>query len=148
MADIRTVFIDMEHGADFTIAQLGLQDDDGLDTAVILSLFTDRRAEPSDVLPSGTDRRGHWSDAFADVEGDLLGSRLWLLTREKQLPEVLVRTKNYCEEALAWMVDDGVASQVDVATFIPRIGILGATIKIYRPTGETTQYTFENFWGN
>jgi phage gp46-like protein len=36
-----------------------LSTDDGLETAVLLSLITDRRAEADDVLPDGgTDRRG------------------------------------------------------------------------------------------
>lgn len=147
MADIRTTFIDMEHGADYAIAQIGLAEDDGLDTAVILSLFTDRRAEADDAIPDGSsERRGWWADSLADVENDQIGSRLWLLSREKQLPSVLVKAKGYIEEALAWLVSDGVAKAVNVETFIPRAGILGAQIEIVKPDGQTARYRFENFW--
>lgn len=147
MADVKSVFIDMAHGVDYALEQLGLAEDDGLVSAVIVSLFTDRQAEPSDDIPDGTDdRRGHWSDSYSDVDGDRIGSRLWLLTREKQLPEVMVRAKEYCEEALAWMVEDGVASQVIVTVTNPRDGILYAQIEIHKPDGTATRFQFENFW--
>lgn len=147
MADIKSVFVDLEKGVDYGLEQLGLVEDDGLDTAVIISLFTDRQAEASDVIPDGTDdKRGHWSDSFPDLDGDLIGSRLWLLTREKQLPEVMVRAREYCEEALTWMVQDGVASEVTVTVTNPREGILYAQIEIAKPDGTATRYQFENFW--
>lgn len=39
--------------------------DNSIETAVIISLFTDRRAQPSDLIPDGsTDRRGWWADSF------------------------------------------------------------------------------------
>lgn len=147
MADIKSVFVDLEHGVDYALEQLGLAEDDGLDTAVIISLFTDRQAEPGDSIPDGTDdMRGHWTDSMPEVDGDLIGSRLWLLTREKQLPEVMVRAREYCEEALDWMVQDGVARSVTVTVTNPVEGIMHAQIEIARPDGTATRYQFENFW--
>lgn len=147
MADIRSVFIDLEAGIDYALNNIGLTEDDGLDTAVILSLFTDRRAEPGDVIPDGSDdKRGHWSDSFPIIEGDLQGSRLWLLNREKQLPEVMNDAKSYCEESLAWMIEDGVARSVTVTVTNPRNGILHAQIQIAKPDGTNNQYQFDNFW--
>ena len=150
MADIRTVFIDMEHGADYAMDALLLEQDDGLDTAVIISLFTDRRATRDDVLPdAGSDRRGTWMDAYADVTGDKMGSRLWLLERAKLTQETVVRVREYIQEALDWMVRDGVAKRVDVDTFITRhhpLGIIGAAIDIVKPDGQTTRFKFETLW--
>jgi phage gp46-like protein len=147
MADIKSVFVDLEKGVDYALEQLGLTEDNGLDTAVIISLFTDRQAEASDVIPDGTDdKRGHWSDSFPDIDGDLIGSRLWLLNREKQLPEVMVRAREYCKEALAWMVEDGVAGEITVTVTNPRDAILHAQIEIAKPDGTATRYQFENFW--
>ena len=51
----------------------------GLRSAVLISLFTDRRAEPGDV-PEGEDPRGWWADVLGE-EGDRIGSRLWLIDR-------------------------------------------------------------------
>lgn len=148
MADIRTVFIDMEHGADYAIQSMLLTSDDGLDTAVILSLFTDRRAEADDTVP-GTDRRGWWADMFADGEGDKIGSRLWLLVREKLTNDTVNRVRAYCEEALAWLVRDGVAKEVTVTAEIIRhhpLGVVGAYIDITKPDGQITRYKFDKFW--
>lgn len=150
MADIRTVFIDMEHGADYAVESMLLTEDDGLDTAVIHSLFTDRRADPDDALPGDSgDRRGTWMDAYADVEGDKMGSRLWLLARAKLLPGTVIKVREYCEEALAWLIRDGVAKEVNVSTEIIRnhpLGIIAATIEIVKPDGAATRYKFDKLW--
>lgn len=138
---------------DVQVAQLaGLEEEDGLETAVVLSLFTDRRALPGDPLPQGAqlggtpDRRGWWGDSYADVRGDRIGSRLWLLRREKQLPSVLARAREYALEALQWMVDDGIARAVNVTAEIVRNGVLGLSIEIVRSDKPVAQYRFESFW--
>jgi len=147
MSDIKTVFIGFDQGADYALDGLGLSEDDGLETAVILSLFTDRRANTDDVIPDGSnDRRGWWADQFADINNDQCGSRLWLLSREKQLTAVLTRAKQYADEALKWMVDDGVAELVEVVASNPRMGILGLLVAISRPGQAVKKYRFETFW--
>jgi len=151
MADIRTVFISMEQGADYALDGLMLQDDAGLNTAVIMSLFTDRRASDDDVLPSSSDdKRGSWMDSFPDVEGDKIGSRLWLLDRAKLTQDTVDKVKYYCEEALAWLVQDGIAKAVNVVTEVVRkhpLGIIAATIDIVRPDGNIERYKFADLWG-
>lgn len=147
MSDIKTIFIDFDHGSDYALDGLGLAEDDGLETAVILSLFTDRRANADDIIPDGSnDRRGWWADQFADINNDQFGSRLWLLSREKQLTAVMIRAKQYADEALQWLVDDGVAESVEVVASNPRMGILGLAVAITRPGQAVKQYRFESFW--
>lgn len=147
MSDIKTIFIDFEHGTDYALDSLGLAEEYGLETAVILSLFTDRRANADDIIPDGsTDRRGWWADQFADINNDQFGSRLWLLSREKQLSAVLVRAQQYADEALLWLVDDGVAESVEVVASNPRMGILALLVAITRPGQPVKQYLFEKFW--
>lgn len=146
MSDIRTVFINITQGADFAIGALGLDEDDGLETAVILSLFTDRRADADDALPGDSaDRRGWWADAYPVTDGDKIGSRLWLLSREKQLQAALQRAKEYAEEALQWLVDDGVVKSVSATAMIVRDGVLGLIVEVQR-AGDTARYRFDNFW--
>lgn len=144
MGDIRTAFRDFS--GDWQLLSPGLAEDDGLETAVIISLFTDRRAEADDVLPGGDDRRGWWGDALAEVEGDRIGSRLWLLSREKQLPQVVARAREYALEALQWLIEDGVASAVDVSAEIVRQGVLGLSVEIRRAGKPPVRYRFEQFW--
>lgn len=145
--DIRTIFIDMEHGADLALQQFALATDDGLETAVVLSLFSDARAHDDDALPIGqTDRRGWWADAYPIEAGDRFGSRLWLLRASKQLQQSLNDARQYAEEALAWLVKDGVAKKVEVETFIVRDEVMGMIVRIHRPDGTVTPIRFETLW--
>lgn len=135
--------------ADFSIVKNDLATDGGLETAIMLSLFTDRRAEAGDVLPVGqTDRRGWWGDAFPVVEGDRIGSRLWLLARSKRSQEVVDRAKEYATEALQWLVDDLVASRVDVESAIMGDGILGIGVTVYRPSVDPVTFRFSYAWAS
>ena len=106
-----------------------LEYDEGLETAVIISLFTDRRANFDDILPDSSNRdfRGWWGDLASPlIEGDQIGSRLWLLEREKTLKTVLVRAKQYAEEALQWMIEDRIATKIEVD--VERQGIEGQDV--------------------
>lgn len=86
-----------------------------LTTAVVISLFTDRLAHVDDVLPDPNDgdRRG-WVFDWDSSEGHI-GSRLWLISREKATEEVRLRVEDYCREALEWLITDDVADSVEIA---------------------------------
>lgn len=142
--DIRLAIKDI--GGDITLQGVDLEPDDGLETAVVISLFTDRIAQRDDVLPDpSSGRQGWWGDAFSDKDADKIGSRLWLLSREKQLSSVLSRAREYAEESLQWLVEDGIAKGVSVTTEIVRTGVLGMLIVIDRP-GNPTTYTYQYLW--
>lgn len=147
MSDIGLTWDSNSGGADFAVTANDLALDDGLETAVYLSLFTDRQALDGDVLPEGmTDRRGWWGDEFPLVAGDKIGSRLWLLAREKSTPAVVSRAQEYAREALQWLVDDHVAASVDVTTTLVSTGVLGLSIAIVRPTGDRARYQYQYTW--
>lgn len=102
---------------DWAIAGGQLGTDDGLYTAVALSLWSDRVANPDDPLPdSSGDRRGFWGDPYlpprANGAPDRLGSRLWLLARALQVRETALKAQAYCQEALVWLEEDGIAAKV------------------------------------
>lgn len=129
--------------ADLVLNGFDLGTEDGLKTAVIISLFTDRRASADDELPQGaTDRRGWWGDTFADQDGDLIGSRLWLLRRAKRTAETLTKVVEYCEEALAWLVQDGVASAVSATAEWQGESTVVAVIVIERPGTTPARFMF------
>lgn len=138
--------------ADLMLDGARLATDDGLATAILVSLFTDRRARPDDRLPDReTDRRGWWGDAFPPAiagEGDRIGSRLWLLYREKSTDETLERAKDYVREALQWLVDDGIAASIEIEArwLEPRgpWGRLDMTIGVVRPDG--TRERYQHLW--
>jgi phage gp46-like protein len=129
---------------DFGVAGGSLSAEHDIKTAVLISLFTDRRAEADDALPNpGGSLRGWWGDAFADRR---IGSRLWLLGREKQLREVVNRAREYAEEALAWLVQDQVASRVLVAAYIAAPGWLALEIVVERQTAAPAKFKFDYAW--
>jgi len=132
---------------DMAIADNDLVTDDGLETAVILSLFVDRRAADEDVLPPGmTDRRGWFGDAVPIVAGDKSGSRLWMLMREKLTTETVTKAREFAEEALAWMVDDLVAEEVTVETSNPAPGLLAIAIDVKKPGTDPIRFAYNLTW--
>ncbi len=117
-----------------------------LPRAVINSLFSWRRADDDDDLP-GTSREGWWADSFDD-DGDQFGSRLWLLSRSKVTDEVLLHAEEYAQEALQWLVDDGVATSIDVSAERGDTGQLDLIVTITQPEGKDLTARFANVWSS
>lgn len=145
MTDLALFWDNAIFGADFALDGARLATDDGLKTAVIISLFTDARARADDPLPAEGDRRGWWGDAEPAVDRDVIGSRLWLLSREKRLASVIERARQYAEEALAWLVTDGIASAVVVQAEAQGEHTLAIGVEIIRPKGPGRQ-RFDFVW--
>jgi phage gp46-like protein len=149
LADLALVWSNATGAADLAMIDDDLASDRGLITAVLLSLFTDRRAENDDIPPSGdsSDRRGWWADQFADIEGDRIGSRLWLLDRSTLTNETLLRAQQYATEALQWMLDDKVVA--GIAITVTRMdapdGILIAG-ELVRPGRDSVSFEFAHCW--
>jgi phage gp46-like protein len=152
MTDLALIWDPVNGRADFAMNATGsdLLLDNGLQTAVIISLFCDRLADAADTIPDGTgDRRGWWGDTPAPNASDspagldLTGSRLWLLARSLQVTETLRRAESYAREALQWMLDDGVAGSVTAHAVFPAAppNTLELTINIGRD-GSSQRFAF------
>jgi phage gp46-like protein len=147
MSDLATLAPEGWVGGDLALGTGSLIDDGGLVTAVLLSLFTDRRAETDALLPDGgSDRRGWWGEVVPLVDDQPLGSRLWLLRREKETAAVITRARLYAEEALAWLVTSGAAASVTVDASVPRRGVLQLAITIMTPAAGTETYQYQWEW--
>ena len=122
MTDLALLF--SEHGDFDLMVEAGdLLGDEGLTTAITISLFTDRLARQDDPLPEHlpgqvSDRRGYWGSLARrpnlDDANEIIGSRLWLLHREKELQAVVHRAQDYAGEGLAWLPALGGAVQLEV----------------------------------
>lgn len=138
--DIQMKFDPERQTGDFV--QLGgdLAIDRDLETAILVSLFTDRRADAGDRIPDGSaDLRGCWMDALSD---EPLGSRLWLLRREKIIPETVARMKEYIEEALQWVIQKKVAQDITVTCVPDRsAGCIDAAIVLTK-NRQTRRYQY------
>ena len=110
MADFKLA--DKGHFLDIDIEDNGHVVSDGpdIETAVAISIFTDRRAGEWDEV-EGTNKRGWWADSYRDTK---IGSRLWLLGRRKASTQTLNLAKEMVEECLEWVVKDGVGEEVIV----------------------------------
>jgi phage gp46-like protein len=128
MSDIALVLSTDSLSADIAIENGDLVMDGGLDTAALISLFTDRRADTDDPVDSRDPFAGRgWAGDLLAPPGDRIGSRLWLLERAT-LPTdarfggalTAAMVQQYAAEALAWMLEDGVAASVlPIATVLP-----------------------------
>ncbi|HHR4052806.1 TPA: phage GP46 family protein [Salmonella enterica] len=139
MADIAIVWRN-GHGS-LALNGPDLLTDHSIETAVIISLFTDRRAQPSDDIPDGTsDRRGWWADSFRKRP---VGSRLWLLSREKTVQSVVERTAAYADEALAWMKSAKLVKSVTCTAARVAHDCLQLNVFLVMPDGARRQMVFE-----
>jgi len=161
--DARFTHVAAQGYADVAIVNRDLERDDGLETAITVSLFTNRRADDEDELPDADgSREGWWADALLS-NGDKIGSKLWLLGRGKFVDSLLVDAEQYATEALQWLLDDGVAGSVNVVVervteqvFVDIDGIkrvdgslLQITVEVIRPdNGESIFFPYYFNWKN
>lgn len=94
-------------------AQVSADMTDSLSRAVVISLFTWQRASQSDEVDNDQ-RMGWWGDTFAENKGDKIGSKLWLLLRQKITDETLNSAQEYAYESLKWLINDGICSDITV----------------------------------
>jgi phage gp46-like protein len=137
MADIRIVWNAALGRGDWSVVGDDLDTSDTLQTAVLLSLFTDKRA-PDSLQIYSTDRRGWWGNTYGARP---LGSLLWTLERaiKSDGPEVLRRAEGYCTDALQWLIDDGVAATVSATASWITQTTLGIYIAITEASGSVTR---------
>lgn len=131
----------------------------GLHTAVIHSLYTDARATRDDQLPyNSTDKRGWLGVAFlpqtVGKSRTEYGSRLWLnyfkpAYNADQHRSTLEMQRFAVQEALAWLIDDGVIDSLTVtAEYRHKDGVelLAIHIVMYRDNDNSPIY--DAVWGS
>ena len=130
---------------DFEIANGDFVMTNGLDTALIISLFADARADNSEV-PVPILRRGWWGDLVSDYPTYQTGSKLWLLNQARSNLETLNLSKTYMQNSLSWLTDDKLASKINVDAAFTTNGI-GLQVTIYTPQNQVNNYAY-NLWQN
>lgn len=114
-----------------------------LHRAVIISIFTWRRAEPDD---DADEVMGFWGDTFPTVTGDKIGSRLWLLRRQKITSDVLRRARMYVDEALKWLIDDGVVTSITTSISRANNDAVVLSIHISHKSSAPETLVLSDFW--
>ena len=116
--------------------------------ACVISLFTDRRVAdaPSHAVPGAVpDVGGWWGDRYnADLAP--MGSKLWTIAREGVTNETPRQVEEAAAEALAWLVDVGLAARVDVSA--ERLGAAGIVLAVVvaKTDGTTEALRFDDLW--
>ena len=141
---------------DETLNAGGLRAKDGIHTAVLLALFTDRRVPPTHpcfFLADGNPG-GWWGDGV-DVRDDLgeraLGSYLWLLERAPMTiagTPVEMWARQFALEALAPLQQQGAVARIEVeATANVLAGRLELLVRLFGRDGLVAyQNRFETLW--
>jgi len=135
-----TTFYDVEAvHCDWHVVSGDLASGNDLQTAILISLFTDRLANADDEF-DGNDRRGWWGDGEYRI-----GSRFWLLQRQKLTTDVALKAEQYAKEALQWLVDDGVVKTIQIQARIRWPDRLYLTIEYTRPD-QGTKELLKYYW--
>ncbi len=148
MGDIRIVWDPVTGTGDFAMLGPGLETGHDLETAVLISLFTDGQADPGDVVYDH-DPRGWWADTYAVYEdpaltplpGDRIGSKLWQVFYRPRNQDTLNWLADEASKSLAWMLTDGVASAIDVQPLFTTSGGVGLIVTI-TAAGMPTVYEY------
>lgn len=86
--------------------------EDELLDAVLISLYSNRKVDDSEI-PEGHENQGFWGDQL-DPNGLKVGSDLWILRREYMSEELAGKARQFIEDALQWLIDDGWAEEIRV----------------------------------
>jgi phage gp46-like protein len=146
--DVRIIFDPTTGTGDFAMSGKDLMQGLELETAVLISLFTDARADPGDIVRDD-DPRGWWADTYAALEdpslpviaNDRIGSKLWQVFYRPRNQATLNWMADQILIALNWMLIDGVASAVTAVPSFTGSGGVGALVTI-TANGVPTQYNY------
>ena len=142
--DIRILWDNTQALGDWGLGQGDLETGQDLETACLVSLFSDVLATPDFTPTDGTtDRRGWWADPYND---EALGSNIWQLDRAKKTRATLGEARSYALHSLQWLITDGVAKQVFCNTMWLTPTMLGIAIAIVKPDGTQTRFMFGWAW--
>jgi phage gp46-like protein len=150
------LFFDPNITGDFADAQIkyegDFERDQGLGTAIIISLFTDMKVSQEEAIDGY--RGGHFGN---DLLGYNLGSRLFLLKRKKLVKDTFRLAEQYSVEALDWMKKEGIVSTIIAIAIVSTIiAIAGKSktrknallllIQIKKPDNVVLNYKFVIPW--
>lgn len=117
----------------------------GLDTALLMSIYCERRAAASEV-PESTNRRGWWGNQFADKLDFEIGSKIWLFRQSKLTNAVVESLRDAALRGLDWLIEDGIAIEINAS--VEQIeGVVGLEIILTRPSSQVERRFFE-LWEN
>src|SRR5690554_529175 len=135
------LFMDI-NSADIDVEDRDALQDAGLETAIIISLFTDARVFPEELPEGLEDLGGFWGDLILE---ESVGSKLWTLRRKKLNNTFLNNFEEFAVQALSWMIEEQIASSIKVD-----VNYIGDTvnfeIRIKRPEKDLLNFRYSLNW--
>jgi len=86
---------------------------DGFETAILMSLFGEVRADESEVRQPEL-RRGWIGNELNEEEGYEIGSKLWLLFQARATQQTLNRAIDFTQGGFTWMINNNFAKEINV----------------------------------
>lgn len=120
---------------------------DFLDTAILMSIFCERRATPDEV-PEPHRRRG-WIGNESTPEFEI-GSKVWLYEQARVTRTTINGLESEIFNGLEWMVEDSIAVELgpnDVTVSVNEDGVFAATIPAFRSNSKVGNAYF-TLWEN
>ncbi len=145
MGDIAIVWNPATSQGDWVIRNGDLKSGSDLESAILVSLFTDAYA-PDFVPPppSGPPNpRGCWTDTYT---GYRIGSLLWTRTRLIKTQATLNLIKGDCQNALAWLVTAGAVTSFDIDAAWVNKTALALAITANMPDGTAPAFAYKRLW--
>ena len=128
---------------DMVIENGDLKAANGLENAVLISFFSNKRVTFEQLASDKEDRQGWWADLVSEPQGDEIGSRLWLIEKRKIVNSTILELESIMKDALQWLIEDGIAERV-VIIDVSRTGpnTITGNGKIERPDGDNIPFGF------
>lgn len=117
----------------------------GMDTALLMSIFCEKRADISE-MPFAETRRGWWGNLVLDTANYEIGSKLWLLEQARRDLTSLSLAKTYAQDCLQWLIEDNLAKEIKTDSAFAWNGI-DIEINIVTSTNKILSKAY-NLWNN
>ncbi len=143
MSDIGITYSNQNQFGDVDIFSNDLVRDEGLETSVLISLFTDRRIV-TDAQEDQDSYKGGY--VFEDVDNIKYGSRLFTLDRSKTDKQTIRLIANYAKEALQWLIDKKIAEEIDTKAIVVNGSRIDLVVSIFKDDEAILDKRYEDLW--
>lgn len=145
MADVQITYINSNGNNyyDFTLTNGDFTLDYGLDTSMMMSVLCEQRIEDQSVIPM---QRGGWvGNILQIVPSYQQGSLIWTKYQSNMNSQIQSEIEGYLEDAFSWMIEDGIAKDVNVDVNLLANSKVSATITVTK-NDDTQTSTYYDLW--
>lgn len=144
MSDIKLFKKQLTDDLDFFDFELENGDfiiEEGLDTAITMSILCEKRDETIDVPEN---RGGWWGNTVQTIEGYEQGSFVWTKYQSAIDNEIIEDIDTFVRDGLQWLIDDQIASDIETEVFVED-NVIKANVDLFRNNAKE-QSRFFDLW--